>query len=80
MFVSGSDPAISMANASLFVNHLMERTTSGMRFTRYLLETRQRPDRSSIEIEWIERTVACPEQRLVQEDGRIRVWSQSSRG
>lgn len=46
-----------------------------MRFTRYFLETRQRADRSSIEIEWIERTVACPEQRLVQEDGRIRVWS-----
>lgn len=46
-----------------------------MRFTRHFLETGQRPDRSSIEIEWIERTVSCPEQRLVQEDGRIRVWS-----
>ena len=42
--------------------------------TRYFDAMRQRPDRASIKIEWIERTIESPESRYVQEDGRIRLW------
>lgn len=46
-----------------------------MRFTQYFLATRNRPDRACIELAWIERTIASPMKRLVQADGRIRVWA-----
>lgn len=45
-----------------------------MKFTAYFLATRERPDRSTIPMEWIERTVRSPDHRAVQRDGRIRLW------
>jgi len=43
--------------------------------TRYFQATRTRPDRAGIADAWIERTIAHPEKRFVQEDGRIRCWA-----
>lgn len=45
-----------------------------MKTTRYFQTTRTRPDRVGILDAWIERAIAQPERRLVQLDGRIRVW------
>lgn len=45
-----------------------------MKFTQYFLYTRQRPDRASIKIEWIEDTIKNPAYTEVQSDGRIRKW------
>ncbi|NWG73191.1 MAG: hypothetical protein HXY24_01035 [Rubrivivax sp.] len=46
-----------------------------MKTTRYFDATRHRPDRRTIEDEWIARTVANPTKRVVQADGRIRCWA-----
>ena len=45
-----------------------------MKFTQYFLYTRQRPDRASIKIEWIEDAIKNPAYTEVQSDGRIRKW------
>jgi len=45
-----------------------------MKFTRYFLHVRQRPDRKEIKIAWIERVVCEPEKEVIQSDGRIRRW------
>jgi hypothetical protein len=45
-----------------------------MKFTAYFLAMRERPDRRSIPLEWVERTVREPDHRFVQRDGRIRLW------
>jgi hypothetical protein len=45
-----------------------------MRFTAYFLHVRSRPDRASIEDDWIERAIRAPERRQRQADGRIRCW------
>jgi hypothetical protein len=47
-----------------------------MKFTQYFLVTRQRPDRSPIDLAWIERVVNSPEHEQKQADGRIRRWRQ----
>ena len=36
---------------------------------------RQRPDRSGIRLEWIERVIANPVREHFQQDGRIRLWA-----
>lgn len=46
-----------------------------MKTTRYFQATRTRPDRVWIRDEWIARTMAHPERRVVQADGRIRCWA-----
>jgi hypothetical protein len=46
-----------------------------MKFTRYFLAMRQRPDRAAIKIEWIQRVVDHPAKETVQQDGRIRRWA-----
>jgi hypothetical protein len=46
-----------------------------MKFTRYFLATRTRPDRAMIQDEWIERAVQKPIKEVVQADGRIRRWT-----
>lgn len=46
-----------------------------MKTTRYFQTTRIRPDRVAILDAWIERAIAHPERRFVQEDGRIRCWA-----
>ena len=45
-----------------------------MKFTGYFLQTRQRPDRAMIELEWIRLTIEFPDREQVQSDGRIRRW------
>ena len=45
-----------------------------MKFTRYFLYMKQRPDRAKIKVEWIEDTVNNPTHTEVQSDGRIRKW------
>lgn len=45
-----------------------------MKFTRYFLYMRQRPDRARIKTVWIEETIDSPEYTEVQSDGRIRKW------
>ena len=47
-----------------------------MKFTDYFWRVRQRPDRSYIELDWIQRVVDSPARELVQADGRIRRWGQ----
>lgn len=46
-----------------------------MKFTRYFLHMRQRPDRARIRMEWIERAVSAPIEKVEQTDGRIRCWT-----
>ncbi|MCB2262774.1 MAG: hypothetical protein LGR52_07540 [Candidatus Thiosymbion ectosymbiont of Robbea hypermnestra] len=46
-----------------------------MKFTRYFLYTRQRPDRAGIELAWIEAVNRQPLVTQVQQDGRIRKWA-----
>jgi len=36
---------------------------------------RQRPDRASIELEWIQYVIDHPEREGIQADGRIRRWA-----
>jgi hypothetical protein len=45
-----------------------------MKYTQYFLDTRERPDRRQIRLEWIERVMKKPEAEFVQADGRIRRW------
>ncbi|HEY5627182.1 MAG TPA: hypothetical protein VIR79_04510 [Nitrospira sp.] len=46
-----------------------------MKYSQYFEYVRQREDRRSIRIEWIERVVQSPERQHVQTDGRIRRWA-----
>jgi hypothetical protein len=46
-----------------------------VQFTAYFLATRQRADRKVIDMSWIQRVVDHPTHRLVQADGRIRIWA-----
>ena len=46
-----------------------------MKFTDYFLHIRQRPDRSFIEFDWIQRVIDSPVREEVQADGRIRLWA-----
>jgi len=43
--------------------------------TRYFQAVRSRPDRAGIRDEWIEAVIAAPVRRVVQTDGRIRLWA-----
>ena len=45
-----------------------------MKFTQYFLYTRNRTDRATIKIEWIENVVACPIKTQRQADGRFKKW------
>ena len=46
-----------------------------MKFTQYFQAMRDRPDRQSIETEWIERVIDQPVREAVQADGRIHRWA-----
>jgi hypothetical protein len=46
-----------------------------VKFTRYFLFVRQRPDRAIIKDEWILKTINNPLRTEVQADGRIRKWT-----
>jgi len=45
-----------------------------MKFTKYFLYIRQRPDRAKIKMEWIVETIKNPDYTEAQLDGRIRKW------
>ncbi|CAG7856516.1 hypothetical protein MCAMS1_01031 [biofilm metagenome] len=46
-----------------------------MKFTQYFEAMKQRPDRSLIEMAWIQRTIEHPVKEVIQQDGRIRRWA-----
>jgi hypothetical protein len=46
-----------------------------LKTTKYFDATRQRPDRSIIELAWIELVINNPQAELIQADGRIRRWA-----
>lgn len=46
-----------------------------MKFTQYFLSMRQRPDRASIRLEWIQYVIDHPEKEAIQADGRVRRWA-----
>jgi len=46
-----------------------------VKFTKYFEAMWARPDRATIQLEWIQRVVDRPEKEMVQEDGRIRRWA-----
>jgi hypothetical protein len=46
-----------------------------MKFTRYFMAMRSRPDRAMIKMEWIQQVIDRPEKEIIQADGRIRRWA-----
>lgn len=46
-----------------------------MKFTQYFHSMRQRPDRCSIELAWVEKVITYPAKQIIQADGRIRRWA-----
>ena len=46
-----------------------------MKYTQYFLYTRQRSDRKSIKIEWIQYVIDNPVKEKSQSDGRIKRWA-----
>jgi hypothetical protein len=46
-----------------------------VKFTQYFQSIQNRPDRSIIKTEWIERVVKQPIRQEIQKDGRIRRWA-----
>jgi hypothetical protein len=46
-----------------------------MKFTQYFHAMRIRPDRTGIQLEWIQEAVDHPVKQAVQSDGRIRRWA-----
>lgn len=46
-----------------------------MKFTQYFQAMRLRPDRATIQLEWIQRVVDHPLKEVIQQDGRIRRWA-----
>jgi hypothetical protein len=45
-----------------------------MKFTQYFLYTRNRPDRATIKLEWIESVTKNPCEIKRQADGRLKKW------
>jgi hypothetical protein len=46
-----------------------------VKFTQYFQAMRLRPDRSIIQLEWIQRVIDHPIKEVIQQDGRIRRWA-----
>jgi len=51
------------------------RDDATVKFTKYFLAMRERPDRAMIRLEWINQVISHPEKEVVQQDGRIRRWA-----
>ncbi len=51
-----------------------------MKFTKYFLYIRQRPDRAKIKMDWVEDAIKNPDYTEVQSDGRIRKWKKIGEG
>ena len=45
-----------------------------MKTTEYFKYIRRRPDRATIQDEWITRVIQFPQRSQIQSDGRIRKW------
>jgi len=45
-----------------------------VRTTPYFRDSRSRPGRDTIRLEWIRRVVAHSEAIVIQQDGRVRLW------
>ena len=50
-------------------------TLANVKFTQCFLSMRQRPDRTLIELGWIQYVIDHPEREVIQADGRIRRWA-----
>lgn len=50
-----------------------------MKFTKYTIDIRRRPDRLSIRDEWIQRAIDFPCKEERQADNRIRRWTEAPR-
>jgi hypothetical protein len=46
-----------------------------VKFTDYFEAMRQRSDRATIKLEWIQQVIEKPVKELIQKDGRIRRWA-----
>jgi hypothetical protein len=46
-----------------------------MKVTEYFKYTQKRADRAKIREEWIEFVIKYPEKKVIQEDGRIKLWA-----
>jgi hypothetical protein len=46
-----------------------------VKFTQYFQAMRLRPDRSIIQLEWIQGVIDHPIKEVIQQDGRIRRWA-----
>jgi hypothetical protein len=65
---------ICAANIGFYYNLALSITPT-MQFTQYFHSIRLRPDRSGIELAWIEQVITQPIKEVVQTDGRIRRWA-----
>ena len=45
-----------------------------VKYTDYFWFMRQRPGRSIIQLDWVERVIASPAREEIQSDGRFRLW------
>jgi hypothetical protein len=45
-----------------------------MKVTKYFQFRRALPDRGAIQDEWIREVIRNPSRRMVQDDGRVRLW------
>ena len=50
-----------------------------MKFTRYFVALRNRPDRAIIQDGWIQYVIDHPVKEVIQKDGRIRRWAPISK-
>jgi hypothetical protein len=46
-----------------------------LKYTRYFLQIRNRPDRAIIIDDWIQHVIDNPIKEMIQTDGRIRRWA-----
>ena len=46
-----------------------------MKTTKYFDVTRQRLDRTGIDLQWIEYVINHPQHEVIQHDGRVRRWA-----
>ncbi len=67
---------LSVGRAAQIVVRLAKPTCQGteVKTTEYFKYVRKRPDRATIQDEWITRVIQFPQRSEIQSDGRIRKW------
>ena len=73
---AGAGPSAAHAGRSALLTTQTFCYIGRVKFTRYFLAIRGRPDRAVIRDEWIEWAINSPIREFVQTDGRIRRWVQ----